>query len=265
MKEGALDYLFKAFDPEGLWRVVGEALEVSRRMRAPAVIAEADPDLDGTIVGTCPAMLKVYKAIGLVAAQNVAVLITGESGTGKELIVRELYQHSLRPKAPFLAINQVHVRYYLPRFSRELGRYVHEIGPDASRLLHNYSWPGNIRELQSVLTNAILQSRGTTQLPGSLPHLLGTSPGPGASPHSTAGDPGLEACIGRCLASLERDLYAESHRQVDRILLARAIEGTGGNLLRATRWLGISRETLRRRLREVRIHFNRRVEADSEG
>src|SRR6185312_6246306 len=43
--------------------------------------------------------------IGLVAAQNLAVLITGESGTGKELIVRALYQHSLRAKAPFLAIN----------------------------------------------------------------------------------------------------------------------------------------------------------------
>ena len=107
MKEGAFDYLFKPFDPERLRQVIGEALEVSRRMRTPAVIAEADPDpdVDGTIVGTCPAMLEVYKAIGLVAAQNVAVLITGESGTGKELIVRALYQHSLRAKAPFLAIN----------------------------------------------------------------------------------------------------------------------------------------------------------------
>jgi DNA-binding NtrC family response regulator len=55
MKEGAFDYVFKPFDPERLRQVVGEALEVSRRMRAPAVIAEADldPDGDGTIVGTC--------------------------------------------------------------------------------------------------------------------------------------------------------------------------------------------------------------------
>jgi DNA-binding NtrC family response regulator len=42
MKERAFD--FKPFDPERLRQVVGEALEVSRRMRAPAVIAEADPD-----------------------------------------------------------------------------------------------------------------------------------------------------------------------------------------------------------------------------
>src|SRR5262249_40981477 len=61
MKEGAFDYLFKPFDPESLRQVVREALEVSRQMRSPAVIAKADPDpdVDGSIVGTCPAMLKV--------------------------------------------------------------------------------------------------------------------------------------------------------------------------------------------------------------
>jgi two-component system nitrogen regulation response regulator GlnG len=389
MKEGAFDYLFKPFDPERLRQVVGAALAVSRQMRTPAVIAEADsdPDVDGSIVGSCPAMLRVYKAIGLVAAQNLAVLITGESGTGKELIVRALYQHSLRARAPFLAINcaaipenllesemfghekgaftgadrrrigkfeqcnggtifldevgdmplalqakmlrilqeqsfervggnetvrtdvrlitathrdlkawsdegrfrqdlyyrlsvftiqlpplrerdadlQLLVRYYLPRFSRELGRDVHEIDPETLRLLRSYSWPGNIRELQCVLKQAVLQSRGTMLLPGSLPPLLGATPGPVTSSHPMAGDPGLEAFIGRCLASIESDLYAETHGQVDRILLARALEGTGGNLLRAARRLGIGRETLRRRLREVGLHLNRRVETEEEG
>ena len=55
MKEGAFDYHFTPFDPERLRQVVGVALEVSRRMSAPAVIAEADPDpdVDGAIVGTC--------------------------------------------------------------------------------------------------------------------------------------------------------------------------------------------------------------------
>ena len=64
-----------------------EALEVARRMRQPAVVAETaqDPDVDGAIVGSCPAMCEVYKAIGRVGAQDVPVLITRESGTGKEL------------------------------------------------------------------------------------------------------------------------------------------------------------------------------------
>src|SRR6185437_5236031 len=70
------------------------------------------------------------------------------------------------------------VRYYLPRFSRELGRDVHEIDPEALQLLRSYSWPGNIRELQSVLRQAVLQSRGTTLLPGSLFPFLDATPGP---------------------------------------------------------------------------------------
>src|SRR5437660_11527371 len=95
MKEGAYDYLFKPLDLHQLRRVVGEALEVARRMRAPAVLPETapDPDAEGAIVGSCPAVREVYKAIGRVAAQDVPVLITGESGTGKELVARAVYQH----------------------------------------------------------------------------------------------------------------------------------------------------------------------------
>src|SRR5260370_38654236 len=82
-------------------------MEVAQRMREPAVIAETgpDPDVDGAIVGSCPAMREVYKAIGRVAAQEVPVLITGESGTGKELGARPIYQHGPRAQAPFLALN----------------------------------------------------------------------------------------------------------------------------------------------------------------
>src|SRR5947209_9583672 len=76
-------------------------------MREPAVVAEtaADPDVDGAIVGSCPAMREVYKAIGRVAAQSVPVLITGETGTGKELVARAIYRHGPRAEAPFLALN----------------------------------------------------------------------------------------------------------------------------------------------------------------
>jgi len=83
---------------------------VSRLMRAPAVVADtsdsAAEQIQGdAIVGCCPGMAEVYKAIGRVADQNVIVLITGESGTGKELVARAVYQHSRRSDKPFLAIN----------------------------------------------------------------------------------------------------------------------------------------------------------------
>jgi two-component system nitrogen regulation response regulator GlnG len=96
MKQGAYDCLFKPPDPSHLGQVVGEALEIARRLRKPSLAAEtaADPETGGQLVGTCPAMRQVYKAIGLVAAQDFPVIITGESGTGKELVARAIHQHS---------------------------------------------------------------------------------------------------------------------------------------------------------------------------
>src|SRR3954469_16574445 len=299
MKRGAFDYLPKPLDTQQLRRVVGQALEFSRLAREPAVVAETPPDEDrgDAIVGRCPAMLEVYKAIGRVAGQDVPVLITGESGTGKELVARAVYQHGARSKAPFLALNcaaipenlleselfghekgaftgadrrrigkfeqcnggtilldeigdmplalqakilrllqeqtfervggnetihtdvriiasthrelkarvaeekfrgdlyyrlsvftiqlpplrdrgddlPVLVEHYLRRFSNEYGREIREIAPDALARLRAYPWPGNIRELQSVLRQALLRASGTVLLPAFLPDLVGVS------------------------------------------------------------------------------------------
>src|SRR5438045_8029942 len=50
------------------------------------------------------------------------------------------------------------VQHYLRRFSRELGREVREVAPEALERLRRYAWPGNIRELQSVLKQALLRA-----------------------------------------------------------------------------------------------------------
>src|ERR1700676_1593744 len=62
MKQGAYDYLFKPLDLHQLRRLVGEAHDVARRMREPAVVAEtaADHDVEGAIVGGCSAMRGAY-------------------------------------------------------------------------------------------------------------------------------------------------------------------------------------------------------------
>jgi nitrogen regulation protein NR(I) len=107
MKLGAYEYLLKPLELRQLRQVVQKAFAISRLMHVPAVVADGQPvdDRADAIVGRCPAMQEVYKAIGRVAAQDVTVLITGESGTGKELVARAVYQHSRRKGGPFLAIN----------------------------------------------------------------------------------------------------------------------------------------------------------------
>src|SRR5206468_480968 len=107
MKSGAFEYLLKPLELKQLRQVVDRAFAISRLMRVPAVVAteESVDDRADAIIGRCPAMQEVYKAIGRVADQDVTVLISGESGTGKELVARAIYHHSKRAAGPFLAIN----------------------------------------------------------------------------------------------------------------------------------------------------------------
>ncbi|HEV3164334.1 MAG TPA: sigma-54 dependent transcriptional regulator, partial [Isosphaeraceae bacterium] len=155
------------------------------------------------------------------------------------------------------------VQHYLRRFSRELGREVREVAPEVLERLCNYPWPGNIRELQSVLKQALLQASGTILLPAFLPELSG---GPGESgPAAPPGaDLGLEAFIRQRLVPDASDLYAETHRQVDRLLLPRVLAYTGGNQHQAARLLGIARQTLRQKLRDLGLHVTHSVEADED-
>jgi len=106
MKLGAFDYLLKPLELGHLRELVERAYAISRLMRVPAV-TEDEPMQEpaDVLVGRCPAMQDVYKAIGRVAPQDVTVLIRGETGTGKELVARAIYHHSQRATAPFLAIN----------------------------------------------------------------------------------------------------------------------------------------------------------------
>jgi two-component system nitrogen regulation response regulator GlnG len=108
MKLGALDYMVKPLDFAEVRKLVSRGLAIRRLMNEPVELDAAPESAESegdALVGRCPGMQQVYKAIGRVASQNVTVLIRGESGTGKELVARALYQHSNRSSGPFLAVN----------------------------------------------------------------------------------------------------------------------------------------------------------------
>ncbi len=156
------------------------------------------------------------------------------------------------------------VKHYLRRFNRDLGREVRDVDPEAMERLSSYSWPGNIRELQSVLKQALLQASGNVLVPAFLPELTGTV---GASDSAAAiadDNLGLEAFIGRHLGPDSQNLYADTHRQVDRHLLPRVLEHTGGNQHQAAQLLGIARQTLRQKLRDLGLRVTQSVETDND-
>jgi two-component system response regulator HydG len=109
MKAGASDYLLKPFDPEQLMLL----LEKMGRQRALLKenlalrqrLAQGECALFEDLVGSSPAMLRVFEQIEEVAATEAPVLISGETGTGKELVARAIHNRSERAYGPFVTIN----------------------------------------------------------------------------------------------------------------------------------------------------------------
>ena len=122
---------------------------------------------------------------------------------------------------------------FLQRFSAKYGKNVRQIDDRARQALLAYSWPGNVRELSHVIERAVLWSResnlGVEHL--ALPTSNRLEPdGSRPTPVADAGNGDLG--------------------QWERSMIERAMRETGGNQTRAAQRLGITRDTLRYRLKK---------------
>ena len=106
MKDGADDFITKPVDLDQLELRVEKALK-AHRLESEVKDLKAQLDekygMDG-IVGSSPAMQKVFRMIKQAAPTDATVLIQGPSGTGKELVARAIHNLSLRSKGPFVAV-----------------------------------------------------------------------------------------------------------------------------------------------------------------
>ncbi|WP_405288005.1 sigma-54-dependent transcriptional regulator [Gaopeijia maritima] len=102
IRNGAFDYLERPLDPAAVLRLVDRC---SRERRAGGVAAASSAEESGSLVGSSPGMVEVYRTIARVAPTEAAVLLRGETGTGKELVARAIHRHSDRAEHPFVAVN----------------------------------------------------------------------------------------------------------------------------------------------------------------
>jgi DNA-binding NtrC family response regulator len=153
------------------------------------------------------------------------------------------------------------VQHYLHRFNSMLDRSVHEVSAEAMQMLYDYSWPGNIRELQSVLKQALLNARGDVLLPRFLPDLLGSN-NIKPTPSLPTAPPVLnvDSFVRERLSLQSTAVYAETHAYLDRFLLKHVMEHAGGNQHSAARQLGIARQTLRLKFRELGLQVKPLIE-----
>jgi DNA-binding NtrC family response regulator len=126
-----------------------------------------------------------------------------------------------RSDVPALAMH------FLRRHAQENGSPATGIDDEALAVLAGYDWPGNIRELDNVIARAVVVARGERIRPTDLPELL--------RPEVESGAPPIP---GSTLADVERHL------------ILKTLEHTGGNKERAAGILGISHRKIQYKLRE---------------
>jgi len=133
------------------------------------------------------------------------------------------------------------VRYFVNRFNLQYGKSVKEIDEQAQAMLRSYSYPGNIRELESIIAHAVIMCDGYVirpqDLPESMRSRLVSRP---ALPDYTADN-------------------VPSMNEMEERLIRMAMERFNGNQTEVARKLGISRSTLWRKLREYGIDATSRT------
>jgi len=135
MKAGAEDYVPKPFDNDEIRLVVQRALDRTRLARENRMLldrVQRDYAFE-KLIGSGPAMRRVFETIQKVAETDITVLVRGESGTGKELVAQALHNRSPRKDRPFVAVNCAAISAELVEselFGHEKGAFT---GADARR------------------------------------------------------------------------------------------------------------------------------------
>jgi DNA-binding NtrC family response regulator len=107
MKQGAIDYITKPFEPEELMLATQKALERRRLIDEIEYLRRqlSDRYSFANMVSRNPVMMDIFSTIEMLARNDVTVLICGESGTGKELVARAIHYQGKRRGGRFVAIN----------------------------------------------------------------------------------------------------------------------------------------------------------------
>jgi len=182
------------------------------------------------------------------------------------------------------------VKYFLRHARLELDKAVSSVSQEALDLLLAYQWPGNIRELQSVIKQAVLKSVGPVLVPDFLPDLASESISVATSTTTLESDefsdsnavltPGnsdpdserlrptspvaawvdWDNFIATELEAGSRSMYDDAISLTEKHVISRVLNHTGGNQVQAAEMLGITRTTLRNKIKQHGIIIGRTVE-----
>jgi two-component system nitrogen regulation response regulator GlnG len=157
------------------------------------------------------------------------------------------------------------VDHFLRLYNQRLGKQVRSVAAEVMELLGKHTWPGNVRELESAVKYALIHAVGEVLTVDCLPEKL-REPAALRPPLTAAqaGLPDVAALVDQQLRTGESEIYRTVTQAVDRVVLDAVLRYVKGNQLQASELLGISRNTLRAKLRSLGMAIEKQLLTEPE-
>jgi Nif-specific regulatory protein len=192
--------------------------------------------------------------VKIITATNLDVEKAIEEGTFREdlfyrLNIIPLVLPPLRERKDDIPLLAEH---FMRKICKDLGIENKRLEPGVIDLFLRYNWPGNVRELEATLHRAIVMSNGETITRNDFYGLFAELPssvvedGPISMPNSL-----LNPLVAKM--EITSEIYDEVISSVDRQLIERALETSGGRIREAARRLGLARNTLKSKIQKYNI------------
>ncbi|MGB7064227.1 MAG: sigma 54-interacting transcriptional regulator [Syntrophobacteria bacterium] len=191
---------------------------------------------------------KEYEPLGSTKTERVDVrIITATNRNLMEMMHRREFREDLFYRINVIRLSIAPLRerredipllidHFMERINLKQSKQIKKVSPSALRILLNYDFPGNVRELENTIEHAMILTKGIEIQPRNLPSYL----------RSKQIEPPAHAKI-----SEEQDLAVLE--RVERDLIASALERNGGNTAATAKELGIHRTTLWRKMKRYHL------------
>ncbi|VAW15359.1 Response regulatory protein [hydrothermal vent metagenome] len=172
------------------------------------------------------------------------------------------------------------VTHFIARLGADAGRRVDGLSESAAQLLENYDWPGNVRQLENAIYRALVLTESARLLPHDFPQIIAAAKGREQARRQSADmavhsppihidqpPPPLQnpAATGDNKPGKDRFISHNgqilSLAQIEKKLIAFALEYHQGRMSRVARDLGIGRSTLYRKLKQYELDLSKQNDA----
>jgi len=144
--------------------------------------------------------------------------------------------------------------HFLEGAAREVGCATKRLSAPVAERLQQLAWPGNVRQLENLCRWLTVMAPGGEIRPDDLPpELREASPASGDS----CWQRGLDAWARERIAAGDEGIAGHARQELERTLIERALAHTGGHRQQAARLLGWGRNTLTRKMKELKLSADR--------